>query len=385
MPESKKTLKIFGIASFLNDFGADLIFPLWPIFLTTVLGANMAILGFIDGLGEAVVAISQAISGYISDKTKKRKIFIWLGYTFAGLSRIGYALVSTWQFIIPFRVLDRFGKMRGAPRDAVIADISNDHDRGRNFGYLRMMDNLGAVCGVIFTILFFKYLGYEKLFLIAAIPSLIGAFLIFHFTKESTLHSKFESPFLKVPFRELDPNLKRYLLLSAIFSLASFSYSFLLIYAGKFGFAVTAIPVLYLLYNAVASGVSIPFGKMADRVGRKPVLFLAFLFWLLSCLLSIYLQNSIAIITTFVLYGLHLGAIEPVQRALVSELSLPDHRASTLGNFQMVIGLAALPASVIAGILWDTINITAPFYFSAALTLVAMGMLLLVKEKRETL
>lgn len=170
---SEKTLQIFGWASFLNDLGSDMIFPLWPIFLTSVLGVNMAVLGFIDGLGDAIVAISQALSGYIADKTSKRKIFIWLGYVFAGLSRIGYALAPTWHYIIPFRIMDRAGKMRGAPRDAIIADISTDHNRGRNFGYLRMMDNLGAVCGVIFTILFFKHLGYRNIFLLAAIPSLI--------------------------------------------------------------------------------------------------------------------------------------------------------------------------------------------------------------------
>ena len=134
--ESKKVLKIFGWASFLNDFGSDIIFPLWPMFLTSVLGANMEVLGFIDGLGDAIVSISQAVSGYIADKTGKRKIFVWVGYVFAGLSRIGYALSSSWHSIIPFRILDRAGKMRGAPRDAIIADISTDQNRGRNFGYL---------------------------------------------------------------------------------------------------------------------------------------------------------------------------------------------------------------------------------------------------------
>jgi len=378
--ESKKTLKIFGWASFLNDFGSDIIFPLWPLFLTSVLGANMEVLGFIDGLGNAIVSISQAVSGYVADKTGKRKIFVWLGYVFAGLSRIGYAFSSSWHYVIPFRIIDRAGKMRGAPRDAIIADISTDQDRGRNFGYLRMMDNLGAVCGVIFTIVFFKHLGFRNLFLIAAIPSLAGAFLVFRSIKEHL--GAGNKIFKGITFKDFHRDLKLYLLLSTIFALSSFSYSFLLIYARQFGFSIVAIPVLYLIYSGVASLVSLPFGKLADKINRKPVLILSFLFWLLACVVFIYSHNPATIIIAFILYGLHLGAIEPVQRALVSELAVTELRASTLGSFQMVVGLAALPASLIAGILWNRISIIAPFYFSAFLTVLAIVMLSFVKENR---
>jgi len=378
--KSKKTLHIFGWASFLNDFGSNIIFPLWPIFLTSVLGANMAIIGFIDGLGDAIVSISQAISGYIADKKGKYKIFIWLGYVFAGLSRIGYALSPTWQYIIPFRILDRSGKMRGAPRDAIIADISTDQDRATNFGYLHMMDNLGAVSGVIFTILFFKHLGYQNIFIFAAIPSLIGAFLIFRTIKEVKSDKKI---FKGITFKDFHRDLKLYILLSTIFALSSFSYSFLLIYAQQFGFTVVVIPVLFLFYNIVASAVSLPFGKLADRINRKPVLILSFIFWLAACFVFIYFHNLPGIIIGFLLYGLHLGAIGPTQKALVSELAVPELRASTIGSFQMVTGLAALPASLVAGLLWDRIGITAPFYFSAILTIIAIVILLFVQEKKK--
>lgn len=378
--ESKKVLKTFGWASFLNDFGSDIIFPLWPIFLTSVLGVNMAILGFIDGLGEAIVSISQAASGYVADKTGKRKIFVWLGYAFAGLARVGYALAPVWQYLIPFRVLDRAGKMRGAPRDAIIADISTEKNRGRNFGYLRMMDNLGAVSGVIFTILFFKYLGYRNIFLLAAIPSLIGALLIWRSINENLGADK--KIFKGIRFKDFHRDMKLYLLLSAVFALASFSYSFLLIFAEQAGFMIVALPVLYLAYNLVASLVSLPFGKLADKINRRLVLLLSFFFWLLTCAVFIYFHNPVAVVIAFLLYGLHLGAIEPVQKTLVSELAAPEFRASTLGSFQLVVGLAALPASLIAGFLWDKVNLAAPFYFSAVLTIIAIIMLLFIKEKR---
>lgn len=303
-----------------------------------------------------------------------------MGYIFAGLARVGYALAPVWYYLIPFRVLDRAGKMRGAPRDAIIADISTSETRGRNFGYLRMMDNLGAVCGVIFTILFFKYLGYRNLFLLAALPSFISAFIIFRSIKENLGIDK--KIFKGIGFKHINRDLKLYLLLSTVFALASFSYSFLLIYAQQSGFTVIAIPVLYLAYNLVASIVSLPFGKLADKINRRPVLILSFFFWLLTCVVFIYFHNPVAIVMAFLLYGLHLGAIEPVQKALVSELSAPEFRASTLGSFQMVVGLTALPASLIAGLLWDRVNLAAPFYFSVLLTIAAIIMLLFVKEKR---
>ena len=135
--DKKRTIKIFAIASFLNDVGSDIIYPLWPLFVTTFLGANMAVLGFLDGLGEALVSISQGISGRLSDRLKKRKVFIWLGYLFGAFSRVGYSLSTSWQHLIPFRILDRAGKIRSAPKDAIVADISTKENRGRNFGFLR--------------------------------------------------------------------------------------------------------------------------------------------------------------------------------------------------------------------------------------------------------
>jgi MFS family permease len=181
--ETRKTVRTFASASFLNDFGSDMIYPVWPLFVTSVLGANMAVLGFIDGLGEAIVSISQAASGYVSDRIRRRKVFIWTGYLFGSLSRVGYALSTVWQQLIPFKILDRAGKIRGAPRDAIIADISTEETRGKNFGLLRAMGNLGAVSGIIVCILLFGLLGYRNLFFLTAIPSLIGALLIFSFIR----------------------------------------------------------------------------------------------------------------------------------------------------------------------------------------------------------
>jgi len=375
--ESRKTVRVFAAATFLNDMGSDMIYPIWPLFVTTVMGANMAILGLIDGLGDAVVSISQAASGYLSDKYRKRKIFIWTGYLFGGISRIGYAFSRSWPQLVPFRVLDRAGKIRGAPRDAIIADVSTRANRGSNFGVMRMMDNLGAVVGILITLFLAGYLSYQKIFLIAAIPSLIGMALILLFIKERRTKKISKG----ISFHNLDLNLKLFLVISAIFALGSFSYSFLLVYASKFGFPAAFIPILYLVFTAIAAILSLPFGKLADLIGRKKVMQLSFLFFALMCAGFVMLKSSLGLILMFVLYGMHRAAIEPVQRAFVSELSPQRYRASTLGAYQMVIGLMALPASIIAGVLWDHLGAVVPFIFSLALSAIAFLLLFFVREK----
>jgi len=376
--DTKKTIRIFAAASFLNDLGSDIIYPIWPLFLTTVLKANMATLGFLDGLGDSLVSLSQAASGYISDRIKKRKVFIWIGYIFGALSRVGYALSSAWTHLIPFRVLDRSGKIRSAPRDAIVADISDDTNRGKNFGLIRAMDNLGAVFGILVCIFLFSVLGYRILFALAAFPSFISAALIFFLIKER--RSERLRVYKGIALKDLDRNFTLFLVLSSILALGAFSYSFLLIYAKEFGFTITFVPVLYLIFTVVASLLSYPFGKLSDRIGRKPVLLLSYLFWIIVCLSVISKSDRFMIVLVFVFYGAHKGALEPVQKTLVSEMAPCKFRASCLGGFQMVTGLCALPASFIAGVLWEILGMSAPFYLSLILTTVSGGMLLFVKE-----
>jgi MFS family permease len=381
--QAKKAVRTFALASFLNDFGSDMIYPIWPIFVRALLGSDMAVLGFIDGLGEAVVSISQAASGYVSDKIRKRKIFVWIGYLFGSASRIGYSLSTAWQHLIPFRILDRAGKMRGAPRDAMIADESTRENRGRNFGLLRAMDNLGAVCGIIVctSVLYLGLLDYRKLFFLASIPSILGALLILLLIKEKRL--ALGQIYKGLSLKDLDWNFRLFLSLSAFFALGSFSYSFLLLIAEHIGFGVQYLPLLYLLFTVVASLVSLPFGKLSDRIGRRFVLMLSYVLWGLVSLTLILIQSYWAVVLCFVFYGLHKGALDPVQRALVSELAPRNYKASSLGGFQLVVGLCALPSSLITGLLWDqTKSFVTPLYLSLCLTLLALLMLLFIKEKQ---
>jgi MFS family permease len=380
-PESVKTIRIFAVASFLNDLGSDIIYPIWPMFVTATLGANMAILGFIDGLGEAIVSLSQAASGYFSDRLHRRKVFIWVGYAFGSISRVGYALSTVWAHLIPFRVFDRMGKIRAAPRDAIIADISTDQNRGRNFGLLRSMDNLGAVCGIVICLLFID-IGYQNLFLLAAIPSAISVYLVVRYIKEpDTARSRV---FKGLSFRSIDKNLWLFFLSSAVFGLGAFSYSFLLLYARNAGLQPSMMPVLYLVFTVVAALFSLPFGRLADQIGRKLVMLLSFACWGITCLGFSAMSGTLGAIICFIFYGLHRAAMEPVQKTLASELSPEGFRASTLGAYQMVIGLCAFPSSFVAGLLWYNVDKMTPLHLSLSLTILSGVLLSLVKEKKST-
>lgn len=371
MQKPKKTLKIFCAASFLNDLGSDMIYPVWPLFVTA-LGGSMTFLGVLDGIGEAVTSFSQAGSGLLSDRLHKRKVLIWTGYVCASLSRIGYSFSASFYHLLPFRVVDRLGKIRGAPRDAMVADLSTKEDRGSAFGVLRALDNLGAVCGILVCIALFEYIGYRPLFLLAAVPSLVGAALIYARVQENSPRT------LSVPLsvKELPVPLVLFFGVSALFALGSFSYSFLLIFARESGIATGFIPVLYLVFTAAASVTSYPFGKLADKTSRTLGILCGFVLFGTMCAGFICSPGKYGILFLFVVYGLHKGALEPVQRTLVSELAPTSRKASILGVYQMVMGVCALFASVIAGVLWDTYGMTAPFWFSLITSLCSSVLLL---------
>jgi MFS family permease len=186
--------------------------------------------------------------------------------------------------------------------------------------------------------------------------------------------------FKGLSFAHLDRNFKLFVVLSAVFSLGAFSYSFLLIFANKFGFQITTVPLFYMLFTLVATFCSYPFGVLSDRIGRKAVLQISYVLWGLVCLAMIFADSTWMVVAAFVLFGLHQAGIDTVQKAFVAELGPAEYRASTLGGFQMVIGLFAFPASFAAGLLWEGFGMQAPFIFSLVLTAISATMLFFVKE-----
>lgn len=361
--------------------GGDMVFSVWPLFLTEVLKANMSVVGFIDGLGDAIVCLSQAGAGWLSDRLKKRKIFVWIGYLCGGLARVGYALSPVWPAVIPFRVLDRSGKMRSSPRDAIISDISTRSNRATRFGFQRMMDNLGAVAGTLIAVSLVGVIGYRWLFAIAALPSLIAVAIIVRCITERVPSS---DPVRAPRWRDFSPNLEVFAIASTLLALATFSYSFLLLAAKQGGLPLVSVPVFYLIYNLSAAISSYPAGALSDQFGRKRMLFVSYGCWGLVLSIFLFVPISFATVTVaFVIFGIHKGIQDTAEKSFAAELAPPQYLSTALGAFQMALGLAALPASFMAGLLWDRFGFGAPLTVSLFLTGFAALVLLLVDEQAE--
>ena len=367
--KAKKTIATFSAASLLNDIGGDMIKPLWPIFITSTLGAPAAFLGLVDGIGQLLSYLTRFPFGYYSD-TWKRKPFVWTGYILSGISRIGYAISGTPVGALVSHIVDRTGKgMRDAPRDAILASHTNKKDRGTAFGTLRAMDNLGATIGPLLAFFLIPLIGIRKLFAIAAIPSLIGALLILFFIREKVKDQAKHLPFL---WKELTREYRLVFWISGLFALSWFSVSFLLLYASTKGISQTEIPILYLTYSLSAAVVAYPAGRLSDSIGRRIMLMAAYtLFGLTLAAFAVTTTPSMFYVLFF-LYGLHYGMIEAMQGAYISDLVREEHRASALGLFQGLWGLCLLPASVIAGLLWDHVAPWAPFVYGAAIVTIAV-------------
>lgn len=373
---------VFGAASFLNDTGSDMIAPIWPTFLTTQLGLSPGQVQMVDGLALMITSLSKLGAGYASDRTGKRKAFITLGYAMSSLARIGFVLATLgYQFfqIVLWKSMDRLGKIRGPPRDAIVAGHSTEKNRGRAFGVLRALDTAGAVLGTIITFLLFQYIGYNGIILLAVIPSLGSVIIVSVFIKEKRGKDIFKG----VNFRGLDNNLKVFLAASVLLSLATFSYSLLILFSVDYGYSVPQQALLYLLFTVVYAVTAYPFGRLSDRVGRKPILVTAFLFLILTSLWAyFFVFDMFTIIPLFIFFGLMNGALDPVQTSFVSDLVEEERRASIIGAFQMAVGISAFPAGIIIGYLWDSINPLAAFQYSIVLTFFALVLLLLIRTKR---
>jgi len=375
----KKTIFALGLSSFLNDLGAEIVHSVWPVFVREILKAPMSALGIIDGLGEGTVNFSQAISGYLSDKVKKRKLFIWLGYLLSGISRIGYAFSSFWTQLIPFKIFDRAGKIRDTPRDALVMEIADHKRRVRTFGFLEAMDHLGAVSGIILAIILIKILSIPKMFILAAIPSVFAVCLVLQTIKE---RARVKKPILKFFWKNLSSNLKKYFFAHLLFALGFFSYSFLLIYARETGWSVNSIPILYLIIMASMATMAYPTGRLADILGKKKVIILAYLFWALAALgFSLGFKNSL-VVPLVVLFGFAKAALRPSQVTFILEKAPAENKASILGFFLMASGFFYFLASFLAGLLWETFGREIAFSFAFLTSILAIFLMLFVKERR---
>lgn len=374
-----RNIFILGLVSLFTDISSQMVFPLMPLFLTTVLGAGACVVGIVEGAAETTASLLKVVSGYWSDKIKKRKPFILFGYSLSSITKPLFAFANVWPFVLFIRVIERIGKgLRTAPRDAIVAESCDENVRGKAYGFHRAMDGTGSVLGAFFAFLLLPVLGYRKIFLFTLIPGIIAVSVIL-FVKEKNAPSKKETKeiSMKLSFKELPLNLKLFILTSSVFALGQFGYAFLLLRAKNIGLADNMAILLYVLFYIVYAICTIPSGILSDRIGRKPILILGYSVFAITSLGLIFTSNIYNILLCFIIYGIFYAMIDGAQRAFVVDLA-PEHlKATALGTFHTAIGLVALPGGYIAGLLWDKIRPEATFVYGFILAIISLSLLLI--------
>ncbi len=390
-----------GMVSFLTDISSEMIFTLLPLFLANILGATTVVIGFIEGLADSIASVVRVISGWLSDRTKKRKPLTFAGYALSTIAKPFMYVASTWSMVLGIRFADRLGKgIRTAPRDALIADSAALENRGKAFGFHRALDTSGAVCGLAIAaiVVFLIQKGalelargtYQMLVLIGLVPAILALFLFFFIREtkkqEFTYDEKVDTARVQVTDRKTTPTsfdtrFKIFLVIVFVFTLGNSSDAFLVLRAQNLGNPVFTILVMLILFNVVYASISTPAGILSDRLGRRRLIILGWLIYGITYLGFAVAHNSWQVWLLFMLYGVYFGLAEGVARAFVADLVPENRRGTAYGVFHTVVGLTLLPASLIAGWLWHTVSPAAPFYFGAGLALLAMlGLTLLVRE-----
>ena len=367
---------LIGLVSFFADLSTEMVYPLIPLYLTTVFGATPAIVGVIEGIAESLASLLKVFSGYITDKYRKKKPIAFLGYAAGLVYKLALIIAGSWQGILAARVIDRFGKgVRTAPRDVLVSESCDPDKLGHSFGIHKALDMAGSAAGIL--IAFFIMMAwkgeyaYKQLFLLSCIPALASLFM-FIFIRETGEPCDVTEPLhIFKGLKNLDRRLKLYLAVVFLFTLGNSSNAFLLLKAGNVGFSPASVVLLYFLYNIVSSLFAAPFGKRSDRIGRKRLLVAGYLTFALVYAGFAWAPNKTIIIAAFALYGIFTAMTAGVERAFVSEIAPKELKGTLLGLHATIVGIALLPASVIAGLLWNAFGSAIPFAFGASLSLVS--------------
>ena len=378
-----KNVFVLGLVSFFNDVASEMIYPIVPIFLTSVLGAPIAIVGLIEGIAESTASILKVISGWLSDKWRKRKPFIIIGYSFSAISKILLGLAYSWPFVLLARFIDRFGKgTRTSSRDALITESSEDKVRGRAFGFHRTLDTLGAVVGPLLALLAIHFLDndFRLIFFLAFIPAFIGILLLLFFVQEKKKEANSLNVF-HFNWRELNPSFKIFLFISLIFALGNSSDAFLILRAKNLGLSLSLAVLAYVLFNFTYAIFSTPAGFIADKFGPRKVLLAGFLLFSIVYLLFGLVHSSLLLWLLFPIYGIFMALTEGVGKAYISNLVPQEKIGTAFGVYQTTIGLGTFFASLIAGLLWTYLNVSTPFIFGSMMALISAVLFIVFGKK----
>jgi MFS family permease len=390
-----------GLVSLLTDVSSEMIFTLVPLFVKNVLGGGGIIVGLIGGLSESFDAVFRIFSGRISDRFRKRKALAVIGYGFSTIVKPFMLLATAWGGVLGVRFGDRIGKgIRSSPRDALIADSVTAETRGKGFGIHRAMDTAGAVLGLAAAAVIVYFLQgsgfdltndtYRWLVIIGIIPAVLAVIILVGLVHEKRLSSTSTPKAAEAkPLanqQAFSGQFKLFLLIMGIFTLGNSSDFFIVLRAQDLNVNVLNITLMLVVFNITYAIISTPAGILSDKLGRRKVIVIGWTVYALVYLGFALATSVWSIWVLFAAYGIYYGIVEGVAKAFVADLVPAERRGTAYGYYQGVVGLMLLPASVIAGVLWDKVNTAAPFYFGAGLAFIAMlGLLLLLKEKRQKL
>ena len=380
-----------GIVSLLTDVSTEMIFTLVPLFLCNVLGAATTIVGLVGGASESTDAILRIFSGWLSDRVKKRKPLAVLGYSISTIAKPFMYLATSWGSVLAIRFGDRLGKgIRTPSRDALIADSVSAQERGRGFGLHRAMDTTGAVLGLaLAAVIIYLVQGgglelslktYQWLIVVGVVPAVLSVVVLLSFVHER----KPPPPARQLPRIRLagfDTRFKLFLIVMAIFTLGNSSDFFVILRAQNLGASVIYVVLMLVVFNLTYALTALPAGVLSDRLGRRGLIAAGWFIYALVYLGFALASEPWQVWLLFAGYGVYYGMVEGVARAFVADLVPVEKRGTAYGLYHGVVGLALLPASLIAGWLWDAVNPAAPFYFGAALAFLGMvGIMGLVRE-----
>ena len=377
-----------GLVSLFMDSSSELIHALLPLYLVSVLGASTLEVGVIEGIAEATAAVTKVFSGALSDYLGERKWLTAAGYGLALLSKPIFPLAGNLLWIVGARFVDRIGKgIRGAPRDALIADLTPADLRGTAFGLRQSLDTVGAVLGPLLAIVFMALLAdnFTHVFWIAVIPAFVAVAIIVLFVREPKRPPRaktLRSPLSRAELARLDIGYWVVVCVAAIFTLARFSEAFLLLRAKSVGMPVVWVPLVMVVMNVVYAAISWPAGSLSDSIGRYRLLIAGFALLIVADLVLAFGASVTTVIVGVAIWGLHMGLTQGLLSALVADTAPAQLRGTAFGVFNLVSGLAILLASVIAGGLWDWIGPDGTFIAGAAFTAVALAVLPFAHKRR---
>lgn len=379
-----KNVILLSFVSFCNDVASDMIYPLLPLFITS-LGGTPAALGVIEGFAETTASVLKLFSGYISDVLKKRKLLAFVGYFLSNALRPLYFFATNWHTIFFVRLSDRIGKgIRTAPRDALIADSTDVTNRARAFSFHRTLDNFGALVGplVSMAVLAVFSENIKMVFLISLVPGFFVIILML-FVKEQKNTALSEKGKHSLSLKELFvlkgfPKKFLFFLFSVfLFTLGNSSDAFLILRLKESGVSVTYIPLLWGALNLIKSIGNYPMGVIADKTNKKHVIITGWLLYAVVYFLFGFVTSKVAVVSVFLLYGLYFSLTEGVERAFIADIVSEDKRGSAYGLYNFAIGISALPASIFFGFLWQKYSYTVAFTVGALFSLSALILFLI--------